>query len=158
DEDFSNSNLLSVLDKINASYRDRIRLQMQVERVSGLEKERDIYSKLAIEAQNELYENLIDLNVKYNFGLNINFSNSLEMLEEVKNKVKELQQSGGGLSVSSALSFANAKQYAENIKEFERNAKQINRQFKEESENAEKLKKELGIITEEERKRLKIEE
>lgn len=95
DEDFSNQNLIKTLQKVNGEYRERIRLQVQNEKVSDLVKERDDKVRISEESRLELMEKLIVLNNKYQLGFEITEENAVRMsgaviksLEKVEDKLR----------------------------------------------------------------------
>jgi len=95
DEDFSNQNLIKTLQKVNGEYRERIRLQVQNEKISDLVKERDDKVRISEESRLELMEKLIVLNNKYQLGFEITEENAVRMsgvviksLEKVEDKLR----------------------------------------------------------------------
>ena len=86
DEDYSNKSLVETLKLVNENYRDRIALQIQAEEELELQKERDKVARMAITAENNLYEELHKLNTKYNLGLHITRDN----LQETADKLQQV--------------------------------------------------------------------
>lgn len=86
DEDYSNQNLVDTLRQVNDNYRDRIALQLQNEEETKMLKERDKVAKMSLVAENNLYDKLQELNVKYNLGLNITRDN----LQETANQLQQV--------------------------------------------------------------------
>lgn len=97
DEDYSNQSLISTLKQVNDNYRDRIALQIQVEKENELLKERDKVARMSIVAENNLYEQLHALNAKYNLGLHItrdNLQKSANQLQQVGKKNLSVWETG----------------------------------------------------------------
>lgn len=74
-EDFSNANLLSTLNKVNDTYRERIRLQQQLDKLEDLTSVRDTYAGGAIKQETELYQKLIEIQTKHNHNYKIDQKN-----------------------------------------------------------------------------------
>lgn len=85
-EDYSNQNLIQTLKVVNENYRERIALQIQMEKENDLLEERDKIARMSIIAENNLFEKLHELNVKYNLGLHITKDN----LQESANQLQQV--------------------------------------------------------------------
>ncbi len=145
-EDFTNANLLSTLNKVNQSYRDRIRLQKQVEELDKLSDVRDTYAGGAIDVENKLMESIIKIQNKYNH----NFKISQENL--VKSANDYISIFGGQMSY---FELRNLKLLKNNVDMFQKAEKDYNNLIDKQKSKIEETKKETGKRTEAEEKSIK---
>ena len=158
DEDFSNQNLIKTLQKVNSEYRERIRLQVQNERVTDLIKERDDKARISEESRLELMEKLIVLNEKYQLGFNITTDNAVQMSDEV---IKALQKVEDKLKLGDAIGYLTGNQriktLADRVELYEDAVAKVNEEIEKQqaiyeninksSENQEySLRTQLGIL------------
>ncbi|WCM42406.1 tape measure protein [Flavobacterium sp. CBA20B-1] len=97
DEDYSNKNLIETLNQVNDNYKERIRLQIIAEEKQDRLKGIEAATRSVIVAEDNLFEKLVELNLKYNLGLNVTRDN----LNETAKKMRELGKENKALQFDS---------------------------------------------------------
>lgn len=142
-EDFTNANLLRTLNKVNESYRDRLRLQKQVEELEKFTSVRDTYASGAIDVENQLMEKIIKIQNKYNHNYKISHDNL------VKSANDYISVFGGQMSYWELRSL---KQLKNNVDMFQKSEKEYNSLITEQKNKIEETQKQTGKRTEAEEK------
>lgn len=116
-EDFSNANLLTTLRKVNDSYRERIKLQQEIQKLEDFSKVRDAYAGSAVKTETDLYKELVRIQTKYNH----NYAISQENLAQSANDY--ISVFGGQLNLAERRSL---KLMKDNLNLFQSGEKEYN--------------------------------
>lgn len=142
-EDFTNENLLQTLNKVNDSYRDRIRLQREVEEMEKLVSARDSYASSAISAENKLMEEIIKTQNKYKHNYEISQENL------VKSANDYLSVYGGQMNY---FERSRLKLLRDNLELFQNSEREYNSLIDTQKKGIEDIQKQTGKRTEAEQK------
>lgn len=145
-EDFTNENLLQTLNKVNDSYRDRIRLQKEVEEMEKLVSARDSYASSAISAENKLMEEIIKTQNKYNHNYEISQENL------VKSANDYISVFGGQMNY---FERSRLKLLRDNLELFQNSEREYNSLIDTQKKGIEEIQKQTGKRTEDEEKSIK---
>lgn len=88
-ETVSNQELLEVLRHINSNYRERIRLQLQVEKADKLRDKRDSVTSKTLLIEEELEDALIKAKDKYKITIDIDKGNIEKSTRDIMSAMKE---------------------------------------------------------------------
>ncbi|RRJ91529.1 hypothetical protein EG240_05855 [Paenimyroides tangerinum] len=139
-EDYSNDNLRKTLSLVNDQYRDRIKLQLQVENLEKLQKERDAAFRTEAVLRLELQKKLQKINIKYELGFEVTEENATDLAGDIQDAARK------NLSAYDQLQIKKLKSA---IKAYSDIADEKSRIVEQEIELNEQFRKETGLNSEE---------
>lgn len=150
-EKLSNDDLKSALYQVNEQYRERILLQTQVEKLQGLEKAKTSGSKSVGAIEIELAKELNRIISERGYRMTVDYSNVEKSARELQKLMKADGARTGLFSDYRMITGQlNAMQMVETA------VKNINTEIDKESKTLDKIKKDTGLITEEEKERAEL--
>ncbi|WP_308855259.1 tape measure protein [Flavobacterium nitrogenifigens] len=143
-EDYSNQNLRKTLSLVNAQYRERITLQLQVENLEKAQQDRDKAFRTEALLRLELQRKLNKINVKYNLGFeNITDSTAPQIADQIQSAARK--QLG-------ALEQIEIEKLQSGIEAFSKTVGEKNKIVEEEITITKKVQEQTGQQTEAQRK------
>lgn len=143
-EDYSNQNLRKTLSLVNAQYRERITLQLQVENLEKAQQDRDKAFRTEALLRLELQRKLNKINVKYNLGFeNITDSTAPQIADQIQSAARK--QLG-------ALEQLEIEKLQSGIEAFSKTVGEKNKIVEEEITLTKKVQEQTGQQTEAQRK------
>lgn len=88
-ETISNEDLIQKLKEVNSNYRERIRLQLEVEKADKIRDTRDRFTTEALNLESELFDKLIKTANKFDLDIVVDTSNIEKSAKEVMSLLQE---------------------------------------------------------------------
>lgn len=150
-EKLSNDDLKKALFQVNEQYRERILLQTQVEKLQSLESAKTAGSKSVGAIEIQLAKELNRIISERGYKMTVDYSNIEKSAREVQ---KIMKADGARTGMFSDYKMISSQ--LRNLQMVEDAVGNINTEINKESKTLEKIKKDTGLITEEEKERAEL--